>query len=377
MLQVCSKTKSNISNKIGRCRYLTSSYKMKYYFLVTFFISINGNEYFVSVKKLQEIANNVNTATNSTWQAAIPGPIWSTDGSDVNFKPLLGAFDPAQAPQVLWDHDDEANNCKENGLPKCFDAREHWPECASVIGHVYDQGNCGSCWAIAPASVVSDRVCIESKGKITSLYSIQQLLSCCHECKVKSDKLNGCEGGWPSPAWAYIKTTGLSTGGDYGSKQGCQPYLIEHCDHHLDVPVYASCSSQPDVRASKCEDHCNNTSYKKSFKEDRIKVEKYYKISPCAAQNEIHKYGSIAALFTIYEDFPTYKSGIYQHITGKKIGLHIIRVIGWGEEKGIPYWLAVNSWNKHWGEKGYVKILRGSNDVRFEDNLSAGRPKMH
>ncbi|XP_065206834.1 cathepsin B-like cysteine proteinase 1 [Planococcus citri] len=350
---------------------------MKYCCLFAFFISINGNEYLVPVKKLQDIANIVNKLPNSTWQATISDTIWSADGSNVNFKTLLGALDSSQAPQLSWDYDDVANNCEENGLPKFFDAREHWPKCASVIGHVYDQGNCGSCWAVATTSVFSDRVCIASKGKITSLYSIQQLLSCCHECKLYRNERDGCEGGWPLAAWSYIKRTGLSTGGDYGSKQGCQPYLIKNCDHHLDVPVYAPCSSLPDERASKCKHHCYNTSYKKLFKKDRIKVEKYYKISPCAAQNEIYKYGSIASFFTVYEDFPTYKSGIYQHITGKKRGLHVVRVIGWGEENGIPYWLAVNSWNEHWGDKGYFKILRGSNEVWFEDNLSAGRPKIH
>lgn len=51
-----------------------------------------------------------------------------------------------------------------------------------------------------------------------------------------------------------------------------------------------------------------------------------------------------------------------------------MRVIGWGEENGVPYWLAANSWNEHWGDKGFFKILRGSNEAWFEDNFSAGIP---
>lgn len=117
--------------------------------------------------------------------------------------------------------------------------------------------------------------------------------------------------------------------------------------------------------------------------------------------NEIFTYGPIASFFTVYEDFYIYKAGIYddfsnlkiikiwnfitfififagvyQHKFGKKVGLHVVRVIGWGEENGIPFWLAANSWNEHWGDKGLFKIKRGSNEVWFEDNLSAGRPRI-
>lgn len=42
--------------------------------------------------------------------------------------------------------DEKAVQCEDNDLPKSFDARERWPKCKSTIGHIYDQGNCGSCW---------------------------------------------------------------------------------------------------------------------------------------------------------------------------------------------------------------------------------------
>ena len=53
-------------------------------------------------------------------------------------------------------------NYYSNGkpLPTHFDARKAWPECANVIGTISDQGNCGSCWAVSIASVLSDRFCI-------------------------------------------------------------------------------------------------------------------------------------------------------------------------------------------------------------------------
>lgn len=52
----------------------------------------------------------------------------------------------------------------------------------------------------------------------------------------------------------------------------------------------------------------------------------------------------------MYEDFPTYKSGIYQHVTGAQVGGHAVKIIGWGTEGGVDYWLITNSWNEDWGE---------------------------
>ncbi|KHJ86156.1 hypothetical protein OESDEN_14101, partial [Oesophagostomum dentatum] len=59
-----------------------------------------------------------------------------------------------------------------------FDAREQWPNCTSVQ-HVRDQANCGSCWAVSAASAMSDRACVQSGGKINTMMSDTDILSCC------------------------------------------------------------------------------------------------------------------------------------------------------------------------------------------------------
>ena len=30
--------------------------------------------------------------------------------------------------------------------------------------------------------------------------------------------------------------------------------------------------------------------------------------------------------------------GVYRHTTGKMLGGHAIRILGWGSENGTPYW---------------------------------------
>lgn len=39
-------------------------------------------------------------------------------------------------------------------------------------------------------------------------------------------------------------------------------------------------------------------------------------------------HGSVTGAFMVYEDFLSYKSGVYTHVTGMPIGGHAIKIIG-------------------------------------------------
>lgn len=60
--------------------------------------------------------------------------------------------------------------------------------------------------------------------------------------------------------------------------------------------------------------------------------------------------------FDVYSDFMNYKSGVYKHVGGKLEGGHAIKILGYGKEDGLDYWLCANSWNTTWGMDGYFKI---------------------
>lgn len=82
---------------------------------------------------------------------------------------------------------------------------------------------------------------------------------------------------------------------------------------------------------------------------------------------ELYNNGSATAAFNVYEDFLTYKSGVYIHTGGgAALGGHAIKIMGWGVENDIPYWLCANSWNTDWGMQGFFKILRGVNECGIE-----------
>lgn len=360
----------------------------------------------IPASRLREIAEHVN-AQDTTWEAEFPES-WAKDAQkNFDLTYLTGTLNPKLLDTSEFkikiksmkkvndddndgndddDDDDDSNDsddeeskkkkdqneekavqCVDNGLPKSFDARDKWPKCKSLMSHIYDQGNCGSCWAASAVSVFTDRLCIQSNGKYTELRSVQQVLSCCHKGAAK----DGCNGGWPIATFDYIRRNGLSTGGDYDSKKGCQPYRIKPCAR-VNGTKLQSCRSYPQETAHKCKLHCYNANYGTPFKKDRIKVKSLYFLDPCAVMNDIHKHGPVVAAFAVYEDFVLYKKGVYQYTIGNILGWHAVRVIGWGEEKGTPYWLATNSWNESWGDKGYFKIIRDSpGNAFFQETVAS------
>ena len=123
--------------------------------------------------------------------------------------------------------------------------------------------------------------------------------------------------------------------------------------------------------------HCTNTDYNKDFKDDLNFAKSAYNVrsSEKAIMEEIMTNGPVEAGFTVYSDFPNYKSGVYQHTGGSILGGHAVRIIGWGVEDGVKYWLVANSWNNYWGDKGTFKIRKGVDECGIEDQISAGIPQ--
>ena len=255
----------------------------------------------------------------------------------------------------------------EEELPEDFDSREKWSNCPTIKS-IADQGGCGSCWAVSSATAMSDRVCIHSNGTFKPRVSAQNLLSCCDTCG------HGCNGGRPIEAWQHWIEEGIVTGGEYNSLDGCQPYEIEPCEHHVNG-TRGACVHHP---TPICHQHCTNPENTITFKKRHTYGLKAYTLEADEKQImiELITSGPAVASFPVYADFVNYKSGVYSYVQGGLLGHHAVRILGWGVENEIAYWLFANSWNNDWGDKGTFKFPRGKNYLGIEEKVTAGIPKV-
>jgi cathepsin B len=119
---------------------------------------------------------------------------------------------------------------------------------------------------------------------------------------------------------------------------GCQPYIIEPCEHHVNGSR-GPCNGEGST--PKCQNKCI-PEYKVPFKQDKHFGKSSYSVSrhPQQIQMEIFQNGPVEGAFSVYEDLLSYKSGVYKHVHGKMLGGHAIRIIGWGVLDGTPYWVS-------------------------------------
>lgn len=92
-------------------------------------------------------------------------------------------------------------------LPTNYDWRDN-TDCKSVH-NILNQEQCGSCWAFGATEALSDRLCIQSGGKVSVQLAPQQLVSCDHTCRWLVECDQGCNGGIPIVAWDFMQKTGV------------------------------------------------------------------------------------------------------------------------------------------------------------------------
>lgn len=294
------------------------------------------------------IVDQINANPEYGWKAAInPRFANYTIGQ---FKRLFGGRSIPESES--WNIPVVTHDISIN-LPKEFDARKQWPKCPT-IGKIGDQGHCGCCWAFASVGALSDRFCIHL-GKNVSL-SVNDPLACCgFSCG------SGCTGGFPYSAMNYAKSYGVVT-------EQCYPYFdTAGCPDILQcLPAYTT---------PKCVKKCVGGN--KEWQGSKHYAERAYKVSsnPKDIMADVYQNGPVSVTFKAYLDFAIYKTGVYKHVTGVILGKHVVKLIGWGTTAdGEDYWLLANQWNINWGDQGYVKFKRGTNECGIEREVVAAMP---
>ncbi|XP_009609383.2 KDEL-tailed cysteine endopeptidase CEP2 [Nicotiana tomentosiformis] len=208
--------------------------------------------------------------------------------------------------------------CDRSSLPISVDWRK-----SGVVTRVKDQKNCGSCWAFSAVAAVEGINKIKT-GKLVSL-SEQQLV----DCDVYSDN-QGCNGGFMEKAFAFIKKNGgITTEKNY-------PYVGK-------------------------DQRCNTT----KAKQHAVTISGYEMVpkNEESLQAAVTKQPISVAIDASGYDFQLYAGGVYSGFCGNSLN-HGVTLIGYGVDDGEKYWLVKNSWGTMWGEDGYIKMKRGSNDQK-------------
>jgi len=198
--------------------------------------------------------------------------------------------------------------------PSSFD----WRNKAGVVSQVYNQEQCGSCWAFSATETI-ESVWALANHPLVSL-SEQQIV----DCDTTDD---GCDGGWPYDAYQYvIGQGGLDTLASY-------PYTAED----------GTCSFNPSTVAAKI----SNWHWVTQNQNEQAMQQYVWKNSPIS-------------ICVDAEVWQTYTGGVITPGTcGKSID-HCVQITGWSQQQGMTVWNVRNSWGPDWGNSGYIYVAMGS-----------------
>jgi len=197
------------------------------------------------------------------------------------------------------------------------------------VTSVKDQKNCGSCVSFCCTGLVESMASIE-RGQLLDLSEADS-----HFC---SSHGASC-GGWnANDCLEQIKVRGVVPDGLFPYMSAfANPPQSDPAPPHYWIP------------------HCNNVANRAAV---AVKIASHGLLSNITdRKNYLSNNGPCGASFDVYDDFFSYGSGVYHHVTGGLAGGHCVEVIGYSDAEQC--WICKNSWGPGWGSAGFFKIGYG------------------
>jgi len=240
----------------------------------------------------------------------------------------------------------EENKDYLKNYPENFDWRKYLRSAGS-------QGNCGSCYAYSTTRMTEARLLIKYNHKQN--LSVQHNLDCAFYNQ-------GCSGGYPFLVMKFASQFEMIP-------EECKPYIEMN---------------------GKCNDSCNKEKLDFIYKLNNYKYVggSYGQCNENYMMEELYNNGPLVVSFEPDYNFMLYKTGIYHSISEdswKKTGAekpewqkvdHSVLLVGWGVDSQTKekYWLVQNTWGPFWGEQGYFRIKRGSDELGIESICESADP---
>ncbi len=249
------------------------------------------------------------------WQA---GESWVSRLSEEEFRSFCGAVrQPKDLSKAFL-----IDLPKMKDLPQIVDWRNN---SGNWVTPVRNQGSCGSCWDFSAVAQVESWWKIFNANTDSMIDLSEQFILSCSET-------GSCNGGSIEAALEYVRVTG--------------------------VPGEA-CFKYKAVDTLLCSDACPD------WQSQAVKIPGWGYVTLAEAIVENIKNAVIrhplSTTYTVYQDFPFYTGGVYEHVFGEDLGAHAILIVGWNDLE--QSWIVKNSWGPFWGESGYFRIKWGDSGI--------------
>jgi cathepsin X len=225
---------------------------------------------------------------------------------------------------------------------------------------------CGSCWAHGSVSALGDRIKIARNAQgIDVNLAVQHVLNC--------GGVGSCHGGTVDGPYQWLHTLSKTTGSGIAYETS-NPYLACSSESTGGICPHMDWTCSAENIARTCSTFIANDGFCAGLSSyPNATITEYGSISGAAAMaKEIYHRGPISCGIDA-SPILKYTGGVNSE-AGSGVD-HVISVVGWGDDaEAGQYWIVRNSWGEYWGEMGYIRVAKGNNALKLEEQCSWAVP---
>jgi cathepsin L len=219
-----------------------------------------------------------------------------------------------------------------------------------------DQAACGSCWALATATMLAANSEINGYDRT---YSPQELVDCVpnpHKC----GGTGGCEGSTTELAMNWVMEKGLATSATtpyYGFDMSCKKNVNSASLVMSDGETSLEDMIHVGFHGPLSQNSLGLNLGLRGW--ERLAENEYEPLLKAVA------FTGPVAVSVAADMWNSYGSGIFNDCEKDAVVDHAVTLIGYGSDPtkdNTKYWLIKNSWGPSWGESGQIRLLRHVGD---------------